>query len=475
MSVLTRGLLEQSTLADLHEIASELSIDGYRRLRKADLVDAVLERQGGEKAVGRGRASARQAEPADEAADSGDAPLDGDDEGEAAGASSRRRRGRRGGRGRAARAEGAEEGATDAAAVASTDERSGRSRNGASADERSGRSRNGASADDRSGRSRNGASADDRSGRSRNGGKPPAEESEVVEGVVELLVNGSGFLRVSPPEPSEDDVYISAAQVKRCELVSGDRVSGPRRAAHRSERFASLVRIDTVNGRPAAEISDRGRFDDLSAQFPTQRFELGSEDPTLKAVELLTPFGRGSRVTITGGRWSGKSHLLHQLAGILAGQEDVTVMIALAGIRPEELPEWNDGPVTPGAQLTFSASSDAQDSAVEGVIDQARRLAARGSDAVVLIDSLDGLHPLSARRALASARKLSAGGSLTVIATSSEPLGGETTVIALDAGLALAGRHPALDLRASGTLRAELLVGVTGAKAIAKERAKTHQ
>jgi transcription termination factor Rho len=288
-------------------------------------------------------------------------------------------------------------------------------------------------------------------------------------------VNGSGFLRVSPPEPSEEDVYISAAQVKRCELVSGDRVSGPRRAAHRSERFASLVRIDTVNGRPAGETSDRGRFDDLPAEFPTQRFELGSEDPTVKAIELLTPFGRGSRVTITGGAWAGKSYLLGRLAQILAAQENVTVFIALAGVRPEELAEWNDGPVTPGAQLTFSASSDAQDSAVEIVVDQARRLAARGSDSVVLIDCLDGLHPLAARRALASARKLKAGGSLTVIATSSKPLGGETTVIELDAGLALAGRHPALDLGSSGTIRPELLVGDVGAKAITKERAKAQK
>ena len=84
--------------------------------------------------------------------------------------------------------------------------------------------------------------------------------------------------------------------MKRCELVNGDRVTGPRRAPHRSERFPSLVRIDTVNGRPAEELADRGRFDDLAAEFPSQRFELGSDDATLKAVEFLTPFGRGSRV-----------------------------------------------------------------------------------------------------------------------------------------------------------------------------------
>jgi transcription termination factor Rho len=219
-------------------------------------------------------------------------------------------------------------------------------------------------------------------------------------------------------------------------------------------------------------LADRGRFDDLPVEFPTQRFELGSDDATLKAVEFLTPFGRGSRVTISGGAWAGKSHLLRNLAEIFAAQEGVTVFTALAGVRPEELGEWADSAAKPGAAVSFAASAEAQDNAVELVIDQARRLAARGSDAVVLIDTLDGLHPLSARKALASARKLRDGGSLTVIATSSKPLGGETTMIALDAALAISGRYPALDLLASGTLRPELLVGANGAKAIAKERVK---
>src|SRR5205823_5665022 len=129
--------------------------------------------------------------------------------------------------------------------------------------------------------------------------EPAAQEASgrgrgaAVEGVVEVLPNGSGFLRVSPPEPSDDDVYISAAQVKRCELVSGDRVSGPRRAPRRSERFASMIKIDTINGQPADEVADSARFDDLPAGFATERFRLGSEDPTLKAIEWLTPFGKG--------------------------------------------------------------------------------------------------------------------------------------------------------------------------------------
>ena len=425
MSVLDRATLEESTLADLHAIASELSLDGYRRLRKSDLIDTILAHQSGEELPERDAAEpteeAEQSEPAESA--------EGDDEDSAV--SARRRRGRRGGRGRSG---------------------SGRNGNGEGED-------GDAPAADAGEPAPTAAAARD-------------EEPVIVEGVVELLPNGSGFVRLTPPEPSDDDVYISAAQVKRCELVNGDRVTGPRRAPHRSERFPSLVRIDTVNGRPAEELADRGRFDDLATEFPTERFKLGSDDATLKAVEFLTPFGRGSRVTITGGAWAGKSHLLRELAAALAEQEGVTVFVALAGVRPEELGEWAQGPVAPGAAVSFAASAEAQDNAVELVVDQARRLAARGSDAVVLIDTLDGLHPLGARKAMAAARNLKDGGSLTVIATSSRPLGGETTVVTLDAALAIGGQHPALDLAASGTLRPELLVGETGAKAIAKERVK---
>ena len=98
-------------------------------------------------------------------------------------------------------------------------------------------------------------------------------------------------------------------------------------------------------------------------------------------------------------------------------------------------------------------------------------MAARGGNAIVLIDGLDGLHPHAARKTMAAARNLREAGSLTVIATASAPLGGETTVIALDVALTSTGRQPILDLVASGTLKPELLVGDDGAEAITKARA----
>ena len=316
------------------------------------------------------------------------------------------------------------------------------------------------------GRSRGGRDRD----RDRNG--DDAGEDKVAEGVVELLANGSGFVRLAPPEPTDDDIYISAAQVKRCELVSGDRVGGPVRAPRRSERFPSLVRVDTINGRPADEVAEGTRFEDLPAAFPAERFELGSEDPTVNAIEWLTPFGKGSRVVIAGAPRAGKSEAIKRIAAALAGREGLEVSVVLAGVRPEEAAEWADGPVAPVAAVSFAASPDAQAQAVEQAIEQGRRVAARGGDAVVLADTLEYLGAGAARRALAAARNISGGGSLTVIATAAAPLGGETTVVTLDDTLTALGRFPALDLTRSGTLRPELLVGDAGAEAIAKARAE---
>jgi transcription termination factor Rho len=152
-----------------------------------------------------------------------------------------------------------------------------------------------------------------------------------------------------------------------------------------------MVRIDTINDRPADEVAEGTPFDELPATFPVERFALGSEDPTLKAIEWLTPIGKGSRVTITGGPRAGKSEAIRRLAGALAGVEGIELTLVLAGVRPEELREAPEG-VEPAAALSFAASADAQAQAVERAVDGAKRVAARGGDAVVLVDSLGALH-----------------------------------------------------------------------------------
>jgi transcription termination factor Rho len=561
MSVLDRSALESSPLADLHAIGSELGIDGFRRLRREALIDAILERQG--------LGGAAPSEPAAEVAatsgeaegeaEPGEAPpepapevaatsveTEGEPESGAEAETPARRRRRRGGRrrgdggdsdGRGGDREGGEQRGREAGVREEGVREEGVREEGVREEgvsapgggEAGGREGDGHEADLRDQGGRKAAVAE----------ASPAdeerEEAEVVEGTVELLGGGSGFVRVSPPEPSDDDVYISAAQVRRCELVSGDVIAGPVRPPRRSERYPSLVRVDTINGTPAEEVTAGTRYEDMPCAFPIERLALGGDDPTVRAIEWLTPFGKGSRVTITGPARAGKTEALRRIAvalaaqagggvegsraGFVEGTEDsdvassagpessaasaggtedsqaawgegaesspaasgagvqagdggsgLEVHLVLAGVRPEEVADWEDGPVAPSAATALGASPDSQAQAIDRVVEQARRVAARGRDAVVLVDGLDGLQPPAARKALASARNLVEAGSLTIVATATAPVGGETTVIALNRTLTSTGRFPALDLAGSGTVRAELLVGEAGAEAIAKAR-----
>jgi transcription termination factor Rho len=426
MSVLERSELEASPLADLHAIADQLGLEGFRRLRKADLIDAIL----GDASEGGATRDSEDAQAHDDGAEPGEERGDRE-RGRAGTATARRRRAG----GRTARARGRR------------------------------------AAPDDQGSAEPAPDDDEPKSEGEEEGQRGGDPGAIAEGVVEVLGNGSAFLRVAPPNASDADVYISAAQVRRCELVSGDRVAGPARPARRSERYPSLVRIDTINGSPADSVAERVPYDELAVEFPNARLSFDSPDPTLTAIEWLTPLGRGSRAVICGAPLSGKTTALRNILDVLVARADLEVSLVLAGVRPEEIALWQQGPVAPLAALTFAASADAQGQAVERAIELAKRSAARGGDAVLLVDSLAGLHPHVARKVLAAARNLRDGGSLTLIATASRPFGGETTVIALDAALTSTGRQPILDLLASGTLRPELLVGEDGARAITSARA----
>jgi transcription termination factor Rho len=446
MSVLERSELEASPLADLHAIADQLGLDGFRRLRKSELIDAILDG-----ASQRGANGTDSQDTADVRAheDGGEEPQDGKDGGEEP------QDGKDGG-------EEPQDGA-DAGERARSGARESRRARPAGRTARA-RARRLVSADRGAGEQ---APASDGEEQDRDS----AGAGAVVEGAVDVLGNGSAFLRVSPPDASDADVYISAAQVRRCELVSGDRVAGPVRAPRRSERYPSLVRIDTINDAPAESVAERAPYDELPVEFPNSRLAFDSPDPTLAAIEWLTPLGRGSRAVICGAPLSGKTTTLRNMLEVLAGRDDLQVSLVLVGVRPEEVAQWQRGAVAPLSALTFAASADEQAQALERAVDVAKRSAARGGDAVLLVDGLDGLHRHAASRALAAARNLRDAGSLTVIATAGRPFGGETTVIALDAALTSTGRQPILDLVASGTLHPELLVGEDGARAITSARA----
>jgi len=455
MTVLEHSELDASSLADLHAIANQIGLDGFRRLRKGELIAAIIERTGGGAGAGAAQGERGDDRPGEQGAGRGA----GGDAGGEQGA---------GERSDDAGGEGREEGSEESA-PRTRRRRPTRARRAARSTGEEGDRAEGEPGEPSPRRGREEERAEGERGEP--SPRRGREEERIVEGVVELLGNGSAFLRVSPPEASDEDLYISAAQVRRCELVSGDRVSGPQRRPRASERYPSLARVDTINGVPAESVAEGTRYEDLAVVAPAERLELDPGDPTLGAIEWLTPIGRGSRALIVGGARAGKTETLRRLLGALAGREGLEVMLVLSGVRPEEVPTWREGPVAPAAAVDFSASADLQSQTVEHVVDTAKRVAARGGDVVVLIDSLDGLHPHAARRVMAAARNLAEGGSLTVLATATRPFGGESTVIALDAALTSTGRLPALDLMSSGTVRPELLVGEDGAAAITKARA----
>ena len=402
MSVFSRDALEGSPLADLHAIAAELGIEGFRRMRKADLVKAIIIDQGG-----------------DPGPDPEPEPVD-DDAGDEAAEKPARSRSRRSG---------------------SSSSRSGGREGGSSRGGSSSRSEGG----------RSGGRGGSRSERGSDG-----SETE-VEGTIEVLGNGSAFVRVKPPGQSDDDVYVSAAQVRRCELKSGDKVAGPARPARRSERYPSLVRVVTINGSSADEVSVGTPFDKLEAGFPTQKIGFSSRSSTMKSIASSAPFGRGSRVSVIGPFASGRSTTLRMLAAELAAIEDVELSVVLAGARPEERAEWVAAGIAPAAVETLTASADSQAKAIDRAIESARKVTTKGGHSAVVIDSIDDLDAHAARKVLGAARNVPGAGSLTVIAASREPVGGETTLIFLVSQDGGKIGDPAVDKAKSKTLRSNLL------------------
>ncbi len=429
MSVLNRKELEESPLADLHQIASELGLEGYRSKRKDDLIATILSATGS----------------ADEPAES--APATGAERDEDEDASEDT-------------SEGTSEGTSDDTSEGTSDDTS----EGTSEDEpdevpaeealerpaRRGR---------RGGRGRRSPAADDE--RSPAGdeepsrGAPAAEEEPEVEdeisdeelatGVLDILANGSGFVRVDPAGQSRGDVYVSPAQIRRCELRAGDEVSGPARGPRRNERHPSLVRIESVNGAAAEPAEERPWFADLTPVFPSQKLKAPK---TLKDV----PLGRGSRVAIAGPPGAGATTLLRELAGELSGDGDLAVQVVLAGVRPEEVTEWrrNEGLNVTGG--SFDRSPDAQAQAAELAVERAKRRVERGGHAAVLIDSLEALPGSARRRIFGAGRATEEGGTLTVIAVTGggrEELRWATTRVVLEPDGKVAAE--------SGTVRADAL------------------
>jgi transcription termination factor Rho len=406
MPVLDRKELEESPLSDLHAIASELGIEGYRRLRRDDLIDA-LAGDGGASEKPKPRSRSRAGAGAKK---SDDKP-----------ASASRR----------------------ASAASDEDDEDAQPRRR----QRSRRARPARAADDAPPKA---ADADDRDDDDEDDGA----DTEVRQGVLDILPNGSGFMRSDPFAHSRDDVYVSPAQIRRLELRAGDQVEGPVRSPRRNERHPSLVRIDKVNGGDAEQPSERPRFEDLTPVFATQ---------ALTSPDGLdgTPFGRGSRVAIGGPPGAGITTLLRRIVlGLKAAHEDLDIVVVLAGVRPEEVTEWKRDSSVTVAGGGFDRPIDEQAQAAESAVERGKRTAESGGHAVIVLDSLDALPPAAARRVFGAARATEEAGTLTVIASTGaagEPLRQATTRIVLEPGDTASGPQPPQLAPRSGTLRGDLL------------------
>jgi transcription termination factor Rho len=296
-------------------------------------------------------------------------------------------------------------------------------------------------------------------------------ETEPITGVLDRMPQGYGFLRLSGLQEAEGDVYVSASQIRRCELRPGDEVAGPARAPRRGERHRALVRVESVNGQSPDE--ERRHFEDLTPVPPHRRmFAPDAElDPVVRAVDLLGPLGYGQRVLVLAQPRSGRTTLLRALAAAIADTE-AHLCVVLADERPEEVPQWH-GRVPEAEIFAATAEEEPREQVREAelAMGHAKRLAEAGGDVVVLIDSLSRLalgyrDPARVKRMFGVGRELAeeGTGSLTVIATVLEDDDGgsdvrealETTenlLLHFDADLAAKGVFPSLipqDTRASG-------------------------
>jgi transcription termination factor Rho len=303
-----------------------------------------------------------------------------------------------------------------------------------------------------------------------------AEETEDVTGVLEVTPQRYGFLRLGGLAARPDDVYISASQIRRCELRTGDEVSGPAREPRHGERHRALVHVDRVNG---AEPVANGRpgFEQLTPVLPRRRVALDRDpgDVLTRAVDLLVPLALGQRVLVMAAPRSGRTTLLRGLARAIEAVEDLELTVLLVDERPEEATAWREA--LPGAQIASATADLAPQDQVrvaELALERARRRAEAGGDVVLIVDSLSRLAVASqaAGRASPSAdaaevkRVFGSGrdfaeedaGSLAVIATVVEGaeddgaaeravITTESSLITLDPELAAAGIVPALNVR----------------------------
>ena len=323
-----------------------------------------------------------------------------------------------------------------------------------------------------------------------------AEGFRDVEGVLDILSDGYGFLRTAGYLPGDTDCYVGTSLIKRNGLRKGDYLVGQTRPARENEKFAAIQKIVSVNGKPLEEAHNRPRFADLTPVYPSERLvmEHGKNTTTARVIDLVAPIGKGQRGLIVSPPKAGKTTILKDIAAaITANNPEVHLMCLLVDERPEEVTDMQRSIHGEVISSTFDMPADNHIAVAEMVIERAKRLVECGKDVVILLDSITRLaraynlaQPASGRvlsggvdstalyppkRFLGAARNIENGGSLTILASAlietgskmdevifEEFKGTGNMELRLDRNLADRRIFPAIDPVASGTRKEELLL-----------------
>ena len=321
----------------------------------------------------------------------------------------------------------------------------------------------------------------------------------LAEGVLQIMQEGYGFLRSAAYhyQPGPDDVYVSPNQIRRCNLRSGDTVSGHVRPPHTGERYFALLKVLAVNFEPPAVAKTKILFDNLTALYPESKFKLETNKNNLsgRVLDLLVPIGKGQRGLIVAPPRTGKTMLLQAIANsITENQPDVYLIVLLIDERPEEVTDMQRSVRGEVVSSTFDEPASRHVNIAETVIEKAKRLVEHKRDVVILLDSITRLArayntiaPPSGKvlsggvdsnalqrpkRFFGAARNIEEGGSLTIVATALVETGSRMDEVIfeefkgtgnmeahLDRKLVDKRIFPSIDTNRSGTRKEELLLG----------------
>ena len=318
----------------------------------------------------------------------------------------------------------------------------------------------------------------------------------IVEGILEVLPDGYGFLRGDNYLPTPKDVYISPIQIKRFKLNTGDMIKGISRSPKEEEKFPALIFVGEVNGQTPENAYRRKSFDDLTPIYPTERLKLETlpTEYAMRMIDLISPIGKGQRGMIVAPPKVGKTTLLKKIANsITANNPEVELIVLLIDERPEEVTDMKRSIKGSVIYSTFDEQPEHHVKVAEMVLERAKRLTEQNKDVVVLLDSITRLAraynlviPSSGRtlsggfdpaalhkpkRFFGAARNTEDAGSLTVLGTAlvdtgsrmddvifEEFKGTGNMEVFLDRSLSEKRVFPAIDVNKSGTRRDELLL-----------------